>query len=173
MPRKVFHQLFKFSVEFETFFFGQHFGATVFFHRFDLFQTFDRILNGLIICHQTAKPAIIDVILSAAFGFFLNRFLCLTFCADKKHFQIRLFRISILNKCKRVAEKFLRFLQVNNINAVAFTKNVFFHFRIPTANLVTKVNSCFEKFFHRYCSQNLKSPYFIGLCTRRSCFVNQ
>ncbi len=54
----------------------------------------------------------------------------------------------------RVAEKFLRFLQVDDINAVALAENVFFHFRIPASNLMSEVNARFEQFLHCYCSQN-------------------
>ena len=58
------------------------------------------------------------------------------------------------------AVKSLRFLQVNNINAVAFSENVFFHLRIPTAHLMTEVNARFEQFLHCYCCQSLFTPYF-------------
>jgi hypothetical protein len=37
-------------------------------------------------------------------------------------------------------------LQIYNINAVALSEDVLFHLRIPTANLVAKVNPCFEEF---------------------------
>jgi len=47
----------------------------------------------------------------------------------------------------------LGFLQINDVNAVALTENVFLHFRVAAPNLMAEVNSRLKQFFHRNRSQ--------------------
>src|SRR5204863_8347532 len=100
-------------------------------------------------------------ILSAAFGFFLDRVLSLPLRSYEEHFLVGPLGERFRDVIQRVAKQLLGFLQVDNINAVALAKDVFLHLRVPTADLVSKVNSCFEEFFHRYCCQNFISPWFM------------
>ena len=86
---EILHQAFVLAVEFETLFLGEHLKAAVLAHRFDVLELLDRLLDRLIVGQQAAEPAVVDVILSAAFGFFLDRVLRLAFGADKQDLLIR------------------------------------------------------------------------------------
>ena len=158
MPARFFIRLSCCAVELETLFLCEHLETAVFTHRFDVLHFVDRLLDGLVVRQKAAEPAVVDVVLPAAFRLFLDRFLRLAFCADEKDLLVGTLGQRFRNVIESVAEKLLRFLKVNNINAVAFAKDVFLHLRVPTADLVTKVNSCFEEFFHRNCCQNVISP---------------
>ena len=154
---EILHQSFVLAIESKTLFLSKHLETAVFTHRFDLFEFVDRFFDRLIVGQKAAEPAVVDVVLSAAFGFFFDSVLCLTLGADEQHFLVGTLGERFGDVIERVTEEFLRFLQVDNINAVAFAKDVFLHLRVPTADLVTKMNSCFEELFHRYCCQNFIS----------------
>ena len=152
---EILHQAFVFAIEFEAFLFGQHLKTAVLTHRLDVLELLDRFLDRLVVCQKATEPSVVDVKLSAAFRFFFDSLLCLTLSADKENLLIGTLGKRFRDVIKSVAEKLLRFLQIYNINAVALSKDVLFHLRIPTAYLMSKMNSCLEEFFHRNCCQNL------------------
>src|SRR5207248_3345216 len=57
--------------------------------------------------------------------------------------------------------------QIDNVNAVSFSENVFLHFRVPTANLMAEMHAGLQQLFHRNSNQTTFSFMSIGLCTRR------
>src|SRR5204862_2037952 len=67
---------------------------------------------------------------------------------------------------KRFAKHLLRFLQIDNVYAVALAEDVFLHLRVPATDLVAEVNTGLQQFFHRNGYQTTVS-LLIGLCTRR------
>ena len=69
-------------------FFSEHLQAAVLTHRLDVLELLDRLLDRLIVGQKAAEPAVVDVILSAAFGFFFDSLLCLAFGADEKDLLI-------------------------------------------------------------------------------------
>ena len=115
-------------------------------HGFQLFQPLDGFLNRQHVGEQTAQPALVHVIHLAARGFFGHRFLRLALGADEQH-VLALGR-HFADEAGGVLEHFQRLLQIDDVNAVAFSENVFFHFRIPALGLVPEVNASFEQFFH-------------------------
>jgi hypothetical protein len=62
-------------------------------------------------------------------------------------------RGKIANKPASLAEHLEGLLQINNVNPVAFSENIFLHLRIPATRLVAEVNSSLQQLFHRnfYC----------------------
>jgi hypothetical protein len=63
-------------------------------------------------------------------------------------------RGSILYKLARVFKHLERFLQVDDVNAVAFPKDVLFHLRVPALGLVAKVDTRLKQLLHGDVSQN-------------------
>ena len=53
------------------------------------------------------------------------------------------------DKTGGVLEELQRFLEIDDVNAVAFPEDVLLHLGIPTLGLVPEVYACFEQFFHR------------------------
>jgi hypothetical protein len=76
---------------------------------------------------------------AAALGLFGDRFLGLSLGPYEQN-CFALCR-QFTYESARLAEHFEGFLQVNDVNPVAFPENVLLHFRVPTPRLVTEVNS--------------------------------
>ena len=55
---------------------------------------------------------------------------------------------NIGEKICRLLQLFNCFGEVNNVDGIPLLENERLHFRIPSLRLVSKVNSCFEKFGH-------------------------
>jgi len=47
------------------------------------------------------------------------------------------------------AKHSLSLLQVNNVDSIALTENVFLHLRVPAPHLVAEVYASLQEFFHR------------------------
>src|SRR5262249_12662507 len=59
-----------------------------------------------------------------------------------------------LHKLARVFKHLERLLQVDDVNAVAFPKDVFLHFGVPALGLVAKVDTRLKQLLHGDVSQN-------------------
>src|SRR5271167_4361026 len=88
---------------------------------------------------------------AAALRLFSHSFLRLPLGAHKQNGLT--LRGKIANKPARLAEHLEGFLQVNNVDPVALSENIFLHLRIPSSRLVAEVNSSLQQLFHRnfYC----------------------
>jgi hypothetical protein len=120
-------------------------------HRFQFFQTLDRLLYRQHVGEQSAQPALVDIVHRAAAGFLGDGFLRLALRAHKEH--VLALGCHFTNEPRRVLEHLQGLLQVDNVNSVSFAEDVFFHLRIPALGLVPEVNAGFEQFFHRYRGQ--------------------
>ena len=92
------------------------------------------------------KPALIDVIHLAAGGFFGDSFLRLALGADEQ--DILALRGHFTDETGGVFEQLQGFLEIDDVNAVAFAEDVFLHLGVPTLGLVPEVYTGFEQFFH-------------------------
>ena len=88
----------------------------------------------------------IDVKHSAALRFLGDSFLRLALRAQKEN--VLALRGVLGNVARCVAEHFQGLLQIDNVDSVAFAENVFLHFRVPAARLVTEVHSGLQKLLH-------------------------
>src|SRR6185436_783533 len=141
------------TIESEPFLFGQRIGSSIGSHRFDVLHSLDRFLNRLKIRQQPTEPTLVDVILAAAFGLFLNRVLRLTLCADE-HEALAIHRL-LGYKLDRFLEKPLGLLKVNDVDSVALAEDILLHLRIPPPDLMPKMDASFKQLFHRYSSQSI------------------
>ena len=48
-----------------------------------------------------------------------------------------------------LAEHLQGFLQIDDVDSIAFAEDIFLHLRVPTAGLVAEVNAGLQQFFHR------------------------
>ncbi len=144
-------EVLQFAAQPRFFFFRKFVDPAVFRHGLQQLQPLDGFLQRRPVRQRPAQPAVVHKESAAAFRFFGNRFLRLPFRAHKQH------RFSLRGKLAHEAARFAKhlegFLKINNVDAVAFSENIFLHLRIPSPRLVTEVNSGLQQFFHRnfYC----------------------
>jgi hypothetical protein len=103
-------------------------------------------------CTVSAEPALIDVELTAAFGFFFDGILRLALGSDKQ--EARTVHRFLSHEFDCFFEKPLGFLKINNVNSVALSEDVLFHLRVPPLDLVAEMDASLKQFFHRYRSQS-------------------
>ena len=99
----------------------------------------------------------IDEILSALFGLLANGVLRLSLGADEQNCFAFVLSDKVGNESNCFAEHSLSFLQIDDVNAVALTEDVFLHLRVPAPYLVAKVNTGLQQLFHGNRNQT-KSP---------------
>ncbi len=115
-------------------------------HGVQFLQPLDGLLHGQHVGEQSAQPALVDVVLAAARGFFGDGFLRLALGADEQHrFALRGHFGHVTHG---VLEQLQGLLEIDDVDPVTFAKDVFFHLWIPALGLVPEVNACFEQFFH-------------------------
>ena len=112
---------------------------SLFFQRLQAFYAF---FNRLEVGQHAAEPAFVYIELIAAFGFVFNGFLSLFFRADEK--DLAAFSSQVAYEIVSFVHFLYGFLQVDDVDAVAFREDETSHFRVPAASLVTEVNACFQ-----------------------------
>jgi hypothetical protein len=83
---------------------------------------------------------------AAALGLFRNRFLGLALGTDKQHGTA--VARNLTHETAGFAEHLQSLLQIDNVNAVALSEDVFLHLGIPTTRLVTEVNTGLQQLLH-------------------------
>src|SRR6185503_4802479 len=106
---------------------------------------------------QTAEPTLVDVILATAFRLLANCILRLPFRSHEKDCLSVILGNQVCYETDCLPKHSLSLLEVNDVNAVALTENVFLHFRIPAPYLVAEVYAGLQQFFHRNRNQT-ESP---------------
>ena len=143
--------MFALALQLDDFFLGEQLVAAIGGHLIKFFEPLHRFLYGHPVGKQTAQPAVVHIEHPTASGFFGDGVLGLPLGADKK--DSLALRGSVLHKLARVLEHLERFLQVNNVNSVAFPEDVFLHLGVPALGLVPEVDARFEQFLHGDVSQ--------------------
>lgn len=144
----------------EGFFFGEFFQGTIRGHLFQLFEAADGLADGLEVGQGAAQPALIDEIAATATGFLLHRFARLAFGAHKEHAAMA--ARELFHKIEGFPEHGEGMFEIDNMNAVAFTKEVRRHFGVPVARLVTKMNAGLQQGTHgNIVTHGLDSPCWV------------
>ena len=107
-----------------------------------MIDPFNALFYGAEIGEHAAEPALVNIILSAAGGLFIDRVLSLLFRSDEEDALAG--SNSVLNKSVSPLEEPYGFLQVNDIDAVTRSKDVGFHLGVPPPGLMAEVDSRFE-----------------------------
>src|SRR4029077_5730578 len=110
-------------------------------------QALDRLRDGLEVRQHAAEPAMIDIILTAAFGGLCNRLLRLTLGSDEKHAPAR--RCDITDRLERPRELRDGLFQIDDVDTVANPEDVRLHLRIPAPGVMAEMDARFQKLTHR------------------------
>ena len=146
----------------------------------DLFEAFDRLPDGAEVGHRAAEPAVVHVEHATALGLFANSILSLALGADKEH--VAAVGGEVANEFRGVFEMVQRFLEIDDVDAVALAEDIGLHLRVPPPSLVPEVNASFEQLLHLdirheilpYLLENWKRlralgwPYFLRSTLRAS-----
>src|SRR5262249_57073619 len=84
--------------------------------------------------------------LAASPGFLSDRFLGLALGSDKQ--DVFALRGRFGDIAHGVFEQLQGLLEIDDVDSVAFAKDVFLHLWIPALGLVPEMNACFEQFLH-------------------------
>src|SRR5262249_6130997 len=106
----------------------------------------DRVGDRFPVGQGSAKPAVIDVVLGAAFGGLGNGIGSLTLRADEQHAPAARDRLGDLDE--RLVQKGHRLRQIDDMDLVARTEDVASHLWVPAVRLVTKVDASLEQLAH-------------------------
>ena len=124
----------------------------------DVFHASDALADGGEVRERAAEPALIDVILSARLGGFLDRFLRLLLAADEEHLAIA--RGDAAQEIGRFLKLLDGFAEVDDVDGVALLENEGLHFWVPALGLVTKVDTRLEKFRHQFSGHKMLAWFF-------------
>ena len=142
-------------VELDNFLLGQQIEGAVLLHGLELLEPADAAADGAEVGEHTAQPPGVDVMNAGAGRFIADGILRLLLGAHKKHgFAVGR---QIAHEHIRFLQLADRFLQVDDINAVALRKNIRGHFGVPAAGLVSEVDAGLQQLLHGYDCHNAKS----------------
>src|SRR5262249_19023224 len=125
-------QIIALAGEFEDFFLGE----TKSFLRktiFIIIEAMNRLRDRLPVGQHTAKPAMIHIVLATAFSVIGNAIGCLLFRAYKENAPTAF--NNIVNRLQRIAEHWDCLFQVDDMNAIALTKDIRLHLGVPTTGM--------------------------------------
>ena len=125
-------QFFLFSFKPEHFFLGESVDdLRIVFHLLELSQAFNALPNSRKVREGSAQPAIMHIEHATALGFFLDRFLCLFLRTDEKNVSAG--RREAARDRFDVFKHGHRLLQIDDMDAIAGTKDVWLHLWVPRA----------------------------------------
>jgi len=108
------------------------------------------------ISEEPAQPALVDVEHAAALCFFGDRVLRLAFGAYEKNGFTGGGQVG--HELRRFLEHLERLLQIDDVDSIALSEDVFLHLGIPALGLVPEVNPRFKQLLHGDISQS--TPFF-------------
>ena len=141
----VFFKLFDFALESKLFFFADGV-QTRFLLGLHFLQALDGCLDRFEIGQHAAQPALVNKRNTCALGLHGNGLARLALGAD--HQNGAAIGRQLTGKLHRLVVHRQRFLEVDDVNAVAMAENIRCHLRVPEAGLVTKVDAGFQHFAH-------------------------
>src|SRR4029077_2449809 len=136
-------------------FFGQQLVAAICGHLVEFLKPLHGLLNRYPIGEQSAQPALVHVETTTALCFFGNCVLGLALGADEQHNLA--FSCQFLYELRRLFKHLQRLLQINDVNPVALSEDVFLHLGIPALGLMPEVDARFEQLLHSNVSQSTSS----------------
>ena len=139
---QIFGQFFHFMFQNDNFFFRQNVKSAVSFHCFQFAQTSNTGLNGFEVSQHTAQPTFVYEEHVATGSFVFHSFLSLFFGTNEQN--VFASSSNFTDEVISFVNFFYSFLQVDDVDTIAFSEDVRSHFRVPTTGLVTKVYTSFK-----------------------------
>ena len=115
-------------------------------NRFDVLEALDGFSDGAEVGHRPTEPAMVHIEHTATLGFLADGILGLAFGADEEHVAATGGEVADELGC--IFEMMQSLLQIDDVNAVPFAEDEWFHLRVPSTRLVPEVNSGFEQLLH-------------------------
>ena len=137
-----FLELFNLKLQLRDLFFRKQVERAVLFHRFELLQTLNALLDGFEVCQHAAKPTGVDIGHTAAGSLLTDGILRLLLRADEKDFLP--VRCELAHKHIGLFQLAHGFLQINDIDAVALGEDILRHFGVPPTGLMAEVDTRFQ-----------------------------
>ena len=132
----------------------------VLFHALKILQAADALLDRLIVRQHAAEPTLVDIEHLRLRRLFLHGVLRLLLRADEEN-ALALFR-QATKEVVRLVNLAHGLLQINDVDAVPLREDVLRHLRIPTAGLMSEMDTGLQKLFHRnYCHNWCTSCFFL------------
>ena len=127
---------------------GEHVEGAVLLHLLQLRQTVNAGAHGLEVGEHAAEPTGVDVVHADAGSLFLHGVRSLLLGADEQD------RLAVLSETAHKVISLFKLLhclgEIDDIDPVALAVNVLRHLGVPSAGLVTKVDTGFQKLLHSY-----------------------
>jgi hypothetical protein len=144
--REVGREVLALALELDDFLLGEEFVTTVGGHIVKFLEALYGLLHGDPVSEETAEPAAVDVRHAGAGGFLGDGILRLALGADEEDELTGGGEVG--DELGGFLEELEGLLEVDDVNAVALSEDVFLHLGIPALGLMPEVNSSFEQFFH-------------------------
>ena len=125
-----------------NFFLRQDFESAISFHSFEFLQAVNALLDRLEVSHHAAQPTFVDIEHVSAESFFFDSFLSLLLRTNEE--DALAFSGNVTQECVCFINLLNGLLQVDDVDTVTLRKDVFSHLRVPTAGLVSEMNTCFK-----------------------------
>src|SRR5207237_1440877 len=120
-------------------------------HRLEVAESREAALNRRKVRQQASEPALVHEEHPAALRLLGNRVLRLPLRPDEED-RAPIGR-QIVDELLRVAEQFCRLGQVDDVDAVPLTEDVFLHLRVPALGLVAEVDAGLQQILQRDTTQ--------------------
>ena len=133
-------------LQFDNFLLGKKIELAVGFHSIDSVQSCHSASYSLEVCEHAAQPSVADIVHAAALCFGLDRILSLLLCSDKKNSLI--IHRDITDEIIRFFYFFDCLLKIDDVNPVSLCEDEFLHFGIPSAGLMSEMNTGFQELLH-------------------------
>ena len=132
----------------------------ILFHALKILQAANALLDRLIVRQHAAEPTLVDIEHLSLRRLFLHSVLRLLLRADEEN-ALALFR-QAAKEVVRLVNLAHGLLQINDVDAVPLREDVLRHLRIPTAGLMSEMDTGLQKLFHRnYCHNWCTSCFFL------------
>ena len=127
-------------------FLGKAVKSSILLLSFEIFELFDRAPDSLIVSQHATEPAVIDIRHSRTLCLLSHNLSCSTLGAYEKNLLLFISELGYL--FESIIECWDSVFQIDDVNLVAGSKNVWLHLRVPVAALVSEMCACTEHFLH-------------------------
>src|SRR6266851_1323715 len=139
-------QVLALALEFDHFFLRKQIITAIGGHFVEFLESLYGFLYGDPVGQQAAQPALVHVEHRAALRLFRDCILRLALGANEEDDSA--VSGQFLHEFRRLFEHLQRLLQIDNVDTIALTKDVFLHLRVPPLRLMPEVNACLEQLLH-------------------------